>query len=37
MTKRYPPRELGQTKMKPVVDWWNILRPLVYVGLGIRK
>ena len=37
VTKRYPPRELGQTKMKPVVDWWNILRPLVYVGLGIRK
>jgi dolichol-phosphate mannosyltransferase len=37
VTKRYPPRKLGQTKMKPVVDWWNILRPLVYVGLGIRK
>ena len=37
VTKRYPPRELGQTKMKPVVDWWNILRPLIYVGLGIRK
>jgi dolichol-phosphate mannosyltransferase len=37
VTKRYPPRELGQTKMKPVVDWWNILRPLVLVGLGIRK
>ena len=37
VTKRYPPRELGQTKMKPVVDWWNILRPLVYLGLGIRK
>ena len=37
VTKRYPPKQLGQTKMKPVVDWWNILRPLVYVGLGIRK
>ena len=37
VTKRYPPRELGQTKMKPVVDWWNILRPLILVGLGIRK
>jgi dolichol-phosphate mannosyltransferase len=37
VSKRYPPKALGQTKMKPVVDWWNILRPLVYVGLGIRK
>ena len=37
VTKRYPPKALGQTKMKPVVDWWNILRPLVLVGLRIRK
>lgn len=37
VTKIYPPRRLGQTKMKPVVGWWSILRPVVYVGLGIRK
>jgi dolichol-phosphate mannosyltransferase len=37
VTKVYPPRELGQTKMRPIVDWWSILRPLVYVGLGLRR
>ena len=37
VTKIYPPKYLGQTKMKPVVGWWSILRPLVYVGLGLRK
>ena len=28
---------LGQTKMKPITGWWSILRPLVLMGLGIRK
>jgi dolichol-phosphate mannosyltransferase len=37
VTKRYPPKELGQTKMKPIVGWWSILRPLVLLGLGIKK
>ena len=37
VTKIYPPRRLGQTKMKPVTGWWSMLRPLVYLGLGIRK
>ena len=37
VTKVYPPKKLGQTKMKPITGWWSILRPLVYVGLGIRK
>lgn len=37
VSKKYPPRQLGQTKIKPVVGWWSILRPLVYVGLGIKK
>jgi dolichol-phosphate mannosyltransferase len=37
VTKIYPPRRLGQTKMKPVTGWWSILRPLVYVGLGLRQ
>lgn len=35
--KRYPPKELGQTKMKPITGWWSILRPLVLLGLGIKK
>jgi glycosyltransferase involved in cell wall biosynthesis len=36
VTKVYPPKKLGQTKMKPITGWWSILRPLVYVGLGLR-
>jgi dolichol-phosphate mannosyltransferase len=37
VTKRYGSRALGQTKMPPVVGWWSILRPLVYVGLGLKR
>ena len=37
VTKVYPPKKLGQTKMKPLVGWWSILRPLLYVGLGLRR
>jgi dolichol-phosphate mannosyltransferase len=27
----------GTTKMKPFRDWWRILRPLIYLSLGVRK
>ncbi len=37
VTKRYPPKALGQTKMKPIVGWWSILRPLLLLGSGIKK
>jgi dolichol-phosphate mannosyltransferase len=37
VTKIYPPKHLGQTKMKPIAGWWSILRPLVYLGFGLRK
>lgn len=37
VTKIYPPRKLGQTKMKPITGWWSMLRPLVLLGLGIRR
>jgi len=37
VTKRYPPKQLGQTKMKPIFGWWSILRPLFLLGLGIKK
>lgn len=26
----------GTTKMKPFRDWWRILRPIVYLALGLR-
>jgi dolichol-phosphate mannosyltransferase len=37
VTKTYPHRAAGQTKMKPLTGWWSILRPLLYVGLGVRR
>jgi len=33
VTKIYPPKALGQTKMKPITGWWSMLRPLVRVAL----
>ncbi|MBF0595154.1 MAG: glycosyltransferase family 2 protein [Candidatus Omnitrophica bacterium] len=37
VTKIYPPKKLGITKMKPFLGWWSILKPVFYLGLGIRK
>jgi len=37
VTKIYPPRALGYTKMRPFVDWWSIVRPVVYLGLGLKR
>ena len=34
VTKIYPPKKLGQTKMKPITGWWQMLRPLAYVATG---
>ena len=37
VTKIYPPKQIGYTKMRPILDWWSILRPLFLLGLGMRK
>ena len=37
VTKIYPSKKLGYTKMQPLVGWWSILRPLVFLGLGLRR
>jgi dolichol-phosphate mannosyltransferase len=37
VTKVYPPSRTRYTKMRPLLDWWSILRPLVLVGLGLKK
>ena len=37
VTKIYPAKKLGYTKMRPLIGWWSILRPLFYLGLGIKK
>jgi dolichol-phosphate mannosyltransferase len=35
--KIYPKRSEGYTKMKPFSGWWSILRPIIYLSLGIKK
>ncbi len=37
VSKVYPPKRIGQTKMKPIVGWWSILKPLLRVGLRLEK
>lgn len=36
VSKIYPPKRLGYTKMRPITGWWSILRPLLLLGLGLR-
>ena len=36
-TKIYPPRKIGHTKMRPVLDWWKMLRPIFLLSLRLRK
>lgn len=37
ISKIYPPKEIGYTKMTPVIGWWKMLYPLFLIGLGIRR
>lgn len=37
VTKIYPTGAESYTKMRPFVDWWSILRPVVYLALGLKK
>lgn len=36
VSKIYPPRSVGYTKMKPITGWWSIIRPVLLLGLGLR-
>ncbi len=36
-TKIYPSKKIGRTKMRPVFDWWKMLRPIFFIGLGLRR
>jgi dolichol-phosphate mannosyltransferase len=36
VTKRYH-RDLGYSKMLPGRDWWRILRPIIFLRLGLRS
>jgi len=35
--KIYPKNQKSYTKMIPILDWWRIVRPLIYLGLKFRK
>lgn len=37
VTKIYPSQKLGYTKMRPIVGWWSILKPVFYLGFRIKK
>ncbi len=36
VTKKYPKGKIGYSKMIPILDWWSILRPLVYLRMRLR-
>jgi len=37
VSKIYPPKGVGNTKMRPLVDWWHMLSPIFLIGLGIEN
>jgi len=37
VSKIYPPKAVGNTKVRPLVDWWHMLAPVFIVGLGIER
>src|ERR1700730_2399809 len=37
VSKIYPVRTAGNTKMRPLVDWCHMLAPIFVVGLGIER
>ncbi|MGH9760859.1 MAG: glycosyltransferase family 2 protein, partial [Blastocatellia bacterium] len=39
VTIEYPEQTEGRpyTKMRSILDWWKIFRPVVFLGLGIKK
>jgi len=37
VSKIYPPGKVGYTKMRPILDWWSILKPVFLLGLGLEK
>ena len=37
VTKIYPPKALGYTKMAPITGWWRMLRPMLLLGLRLKR
>jgi dolichol-phosphate mannosyltransferase len=36
VTKIYPDKRLGQSKMKPLSGWWSMVKPIFLLGLRLR-
>ena len=36
VSKTYPSRRRGYSKIRPVIDWWHMVRPAVLLALHIR-
>jgi dolichol-phosphate mannosyltransferase len=36
VSKIYPPRRIGNTKMRPVLDWWKMIKPILLLGFSLR-
>lgn len=37
VSKIYPPGKIGYTKMRPIIDWWAILKPIFLLGFRIKE
>ena len=37
VSKSYPPRGEAYTKVKPLSGWWSMIKPIVYLGLKVRR
>jgi dolichol-phosphate mannosyltransferase len=37
VSKIYPAKTAGNTKMRPIFDWWRMLAPIFVVGLGLER
>ena len=36
VSKHYPSKQ-NYTKIRPIIDWWRILKPIIYLKLRIKK
>jgi len=37
VNKIYPKKGISYSKMKPLIGWWSILKPIFYLWLGIKN
>jgi dolichol-phosphate mannosyltransferase len=37
VSKVYPPKKIGRTKMRPFVDWWKMLRPIFLLAFRMKN